>query len=228
MMNINSDNYELWLLRYAEQELTDAERREVEQWLAVHPEAAEELALYGEAPRLEKDEGVKYAAVPLQRSAPLWPAVAQWAAAAAVVAALMVPAMRSALVPEAAPIQVAEAPITPSKPSLASPTSPTSPTSLTSQASFASQNRKTSPASLPASLPEAPLLAEETPILQDTLSEIPVEETPSVLYVDDLIVYEDEPAPANDYAVNDVTYVNDDSGINPVAHFLGIFFKITR
>lgn len=224
-MNINDDNYELWLLRYAEQELTDAERREVEQWLAVHPEAAEELALYGEAPRLEKDEGVKYAAVPLQRSVPLWPAVAQWAAAAAVVAALMVPAMRSALVPEAAPIQVAEAPITPSKPSLASPTSPTS---LTGQASSASQNRKTSPASLPASLPEAPLLAEETPILQDTLSEIPVEETPSVLYVDDLIVYEDEPAPANDYAVNDVTYVNDDSGINPVAHFLGIFFKITR
>ncbi len=224
-MNINDDNYELWLLRYAEQELTDAERREVEQWLAVHPEAAEELALYGEAPRLEKDEGVKYAAVPLQRSVPLWPAVAQWAAAAAVVAALMVPAMRSALVPEAAPIQVAEALITPSKPSLASPTSPTS---LTSQASSASQNRKTSPASLPASLPEAPLLAEETPILQDTLSEIPVEETPSVLYVDDLIVYEDEPAPANDYAVNDVTYVSDDSGINPVAHFLGIFFKITR
>ena len=224
-MNINDDNYELWLLRYAEQELTDAERREVEQWLAVHPEAAEELALYNEAPRLEKDERVRYAAVPLQRSVSLWPAVAQWAAAAAVVAALMVPAMRSALVPEAAPIQVAEAPITPSKPSLASPTSPTS---LTSQASSASQNRKTSPASLPASLPEAPLLAEETPILQDTLSEIPVEETPSVLYVDDLIVYEDEPAPANDYAVNDVTYVNDDSGINPVAHFLGIFFKITR
>lgn len=224
-MNINDDNYELWLLRYAEQELSEAECREVEQWLAVHPEAAEELALYGEAPRLEKDEGVKYAAVPLQRSVPLWPAVAQLAAAAAVVAALMVPAMRSAFVPEAAPIQVAEAPITPSKPSLASPTSPTSPTS---QASSASQNRKTSPASLPASLPEAPLLAEETPILQDTLSEIPVEETPSVLYVDDLIVYEDEPAPANDYAVNDVTYVNDDSGINPVAHFLGIFFKITR
>lgn len=227
-MNINDDNYELWLLRYAEQELTDAERREVEQWLAVHPEAAEELALYGEAPRLEKDEGVKYAAVPLQRSVSLWPAVAHWAAAAAVVAALMVPAMRSALVPEDAPIQVAEAPITPSKPSLASPTSPTSLTSPTSQASSASQNRKTSPASLPASLPEAPLLAEETPILQDTLSEIPVEETPSVLYVDDLIVYEDEPAQANDYAVNDVTYVNDDSGINPVAHFLGIFFKITR
>ena len=228
MMNINSDNYELWLLRYAEQELSEAECREVEQWLAVHPEAAEELALYNEAPRLEKDERVRYAAVPQHHTQPLWDALLHWAAAAAVVAALMVPAMRSALVPEAAPIQVAEAPITPSKPSLASPTSPTSPTSLTSQASSASQNRKTSPASLPASLPEAPLLAEETPILQDTLSEIPVEETPSVLYVDDLIVYEDEPAPANDYAVNDVTYVNDDSGINPVAHFLGIFFKITR
>lgn len=228
-MNINDDNYELWLLRYAEQELTDAERREVEQWLAVHPEAAEELALYGEAPRLEKDEGVKYAAVPLQRSVPLWPAVAQWAAAAAVVAALMVPAMRSALMPEAAPIQVAEAPITPSKPSLASPTSPTSPTSLTSQASSASQNRKTSPASLPASLPEAPLLAEETPILQDTLSEIPVEEMPSVQYVDNLIVFEDEPElnPTLAYGPEEV-YTNTESKVNPIGLFISTFIKANK
>lgn len=225
-MNINDDNYELWLLRYAEQELTDAERREVEQWLAVHPEAAEELALYGEAPRLEKDEGIKYAAAPLQRSVPLWPAVAQWAAAAAVVAALMVPAMRSALVPEAAPIQVAEALITPSKPSLASPTSPTS---LTSQASSASQNRKTSPASLPASLPEAPLLAEETPILQDTLSEIPVEETPSVQYVDNLIVFEDEPElnPTLAYGPEEV-YTNTESKVNPIGLFISTFIKANK
>ena len=226
MMNINDDNYELWLLRYAEQELSEAERREVEQWLAVHPEAAEELALYNEAPRLEKDERVRYAAVPLQRSVPLWPAVAQWAAAAAVVAALMVPAMRSAFVPEAAPIQVAEAPITPSKPSLASPTSPTS---LTSQASSASQNRKTSPASLPASLPEAPLLAEETPILQDTLSEIPVEETPSVQYVDNLIVFEDEPElnPTLAYGPEEV-YTNTESKVNPIGLFISTFIKANK
>ena len=225
-MNINDDNYELWLLRYAEQELSEAERREVEQWLAVHPEAAEELALYNEAPRLEKDERVRYAAVPLQRSVPLWPAVAQWAAAAAVVAALMVPAMRSAFVPEAAPIQVAEAPITPSKPSLASPTSPTS---LTSQASSASQNRKTSPASLPASLPEAPLLAEETPILQDTLSEIPVEETPSVQYVDNLIVFEDEPElnPTLAYGPEEV-YTNTESKVNPIGLFISTFIKANK
>lgn len=225
-MNINDDNYELWLLRYAEQELSEAERREVEQWLAVHPEAAEELALYGEAPRLEKDEGVKYAAAPLQRSVPLWPAVAQWAAAAAVVAALMVPAMRSAFVPEAASIQVAEAPITPSNPSLAIPTSPTS---LTSQASSASQNRKTSPASLPASLPEAPLLAEETPILQDTLSEIPVEETPSVQYVDNLIVFEDEPElnPTLAYGPEEV-YTNTESKVNPIGLFISTFIKANK
>ena len=225
-MNINDDNYELWLLRYAEQELSEAERREVEQWLAVHPEAAEELALYGEAPRLEKDEGVKYAAAPLQRSVPLWPAVAQWAAAAAVVAALMVPAMRSAFVPEAASIQVAEAPITPSNPSLAIPTSPTS---LTSQASSASQNRKTSPASLPASLPEAPLLAEETPILQDTLSEIPVEETPSGQYVDNLIVFEDEPElnPTLAYGPEEV-YTNTESKVNPIGLFISTFIKANK
>lgn len=225
-MNINDDNYELWLLRYAEQELTDAERREVEQWLAVHPEAAEELALYGEAPRLEKDEGVKYAAAPLQRSVPLWPAVAQWAAAAAVVAALMVPAMRSAFVPEDAPVQVAEnrLPQAPAEDSLGvnSPTIPAGPTKITTPDSIYIPAIVTSPVC------EEPLMAEEIPVVQDTLHVTPVEETPSVLYVDDLIVYEDEPAPANDYAVNDVTYVNDDSGINPVAHFLGIFFKITR
>ena len=46
MTTIDNNNYELWLLRYAEQELSPKERVEVEQWLAGHPDAAEELALY--------------------------------------------------------------------------------------------------------------------------------------------------------------------------------------
>ncbi len=93
MITIDDSNYELWLLRYAEQELTTEEREAVEAWFAEHPEAAEELALYIEAPRLQRDESVSYAATPLQHTQPLWPAVLRWSAAAAVVAALMVPAI---------------------------------------------------------------------------------------------------------------------------------------
>ena len=99
MEKINDTNYELWLLRYAEQELTAEERVAVEQWLEVHPEAAEEMALYNEAPRLEKDESVHYVAAVPQHTLPLWPAVVRWSAAAAVVAALMVPVARMTIEP---------------------------------------------------------------------------------------------------------------------------------
>lgn len=93
METIDNNNYELWLLRYAEQELTDGEREVVEQWLADHPEAADELALYADAPRLVKDVSVRFAAAVSPRTEPLWPAMLRWSAAAAVVAALMVPAI---------------------------------------------------------------------------------------------------------------------------------------
>lgn len=94
MTTIDNNNYELWLLRYAEGELTAAEREAVEAWLADHPEAAGELALYSEAPRLERDESIRYAAVPQRRTEPLWPAFLRFGAAAAVLAALMIPALR--------------------------------------------------------------------------------------------------------------------------------------
>ncbi|MBO4587129.1 MAG: hypothetical protein J5677_04865 [Bacteroidales bacterium] len=92
MTTIDNNNYELWLLRYAEGELTAAEREAVETRLASHPEAAEELALYGEAPRLERDETVRYSRLSPFTShlSPLL----RWSAAAAVVVALMVPALR--------------------------------------------------------------------------------------------------------------------------------------
>lgn len=93
MITIDDSNYELWLLRYAEQELTAEEREAVEAWLAEHPEAAEELALYNDAPRLVKDVSVRFAAAVSPRTEPLWPAMLRWSAAAAVVAALMVPAI---------------------------------------------------------------------------------------------------------------------------------------
>lgn len=59
MVTIDDSNYELWLLRYAEQELTAEERKTVEAWLAEHSEAVMELTLYNEAPRLQRDESIK-------------------------------------------------------------------------------------------------------------------------------------------------------------------------
>jgi hypothetical protein len=97
MATIDNNNYELWLLRYAEGELTDSERNEVEAWLQSHPEAAEELALYNEAPRLERDDTVTYAATEKFHLSPftfhLSPLL-RWSAAAAVLIALMLPALR--------------------------------------------------------------------------------------------------------------------------------------
>ena len=110
MTTIDNTNYELWLLRYAEGDLSAAESAAVESWLEGHPEAAGELSLYREAPRLERDEAVKYAAA-VQQQQPLWPTLLRWSAAAAVIAALMVPALRMGgmLPKQEAPLLVAEA-----------------------------------------------------------------------------------------------------------------------
>ena len=101
MTTIDNNNCELWLLRYAEGELTAVERETVEAWLADHPEAAEELALYSEAPRLERDENVRYTRLsPLAPQDHLSPFTfhlspfLRWSAAAAVLIALMLPALR--------------------------------------------------------------------------------------------------------------------------------------
>ena len=106
METINNNNYELWLLRYADGELTTAERAAVEAWLQDHPEAAEELALYAEAPQLERDESVEYPLSVAPQTKPLWPAVWRWSAAAAVVALLLLPAVRL-LTPQEQPVEVA-------------------------------------------------------------------------------------------------------------------------
>lgn len=49
---INADNYELYFFRYAEGMLGEAERREIEVFAQQHPDLAEELRLYAEAPRI--------------------------------------------------------------------------------------------------------------------------------------------------------------------------------
>ena len=109
MTTIDNNNYELWLLRYAEGDLNAGERAAVESWLSSHPDAAELLTLYNEAPRLEKDESVRYGATPLHRPMPLWPAVLRFGAAAAVVLLLMLPAMHMGIMDKMeVPLFVAE------------------------------------------------------------------------------------------------------------------------
>lgn len=228
MMNINDNNYEVWLLRYAEQELTEAERTEVEQWLETHPEAAEELALYNEAPRLQRDEEVRYVAVARQHTKPLWGAAWRWAAAAAVIAALMLPGVRQSTntdqqfaivenmpeIPEG--LDISERPE-----NLEIPKAPEKP------------GRPEIPETPEIRIMDAP----ETNIVE-TLAEadtvtLPEEqeqpEEPVLQYVDDLIVYEDEPS-GEPKEFTEVTYISStsDDGINPVALFIGILIKTTR
>ena len=228
-MNINNDNYELWLLRYAEQELTEAERAEVEQWLAAHPEAAEALALYNEAPRLTIDESVKAPALP-QHSISLWPIVLRWTAAAAVVAALMIPATRSTVEPSVEPTLVANL------------------DSLETTDHIAPIDNLAIPVHHePMPSPEATLLAESIPAeAQQQIPDAPSEETapetevpaqleivqPAYIVVDDLIVFEDE-VPENT-STNDiladanVTYTQSTSNINPIGHFISTFIKANK
>lgn len=53
---INTDNYELYFFQYQEDMLDESARREVEAFMALHPELAEEMTLYAEAPVLTAEE----------------------------------------------------------------------------------------------------------------------------------------------------------------------------
>ena len=109
METIDDSNYELWLMRYADGCLTADEREAVEQWLEGHPGADGELALYSEAPRLERDERVRYDAALQQHSRPLWAGGWRWAAAAAVALLLLTPAAIHLFADTDEPVQVAQA-----------------------------------------------------------------------------------------------------------------------
>ena len=81
---INTDNYELYFFQYQEGMLDESARREVEAFMAQHPDLAEEMALYAEAPVLTAEE----AAFPFKESLHRKEAPVLWwryAAAAAVV-----------------------------------------------------------------------------------------------------------------------------------------------
>ena len=109
MERINDSNYELWLVRYADGELTAAERKGVESWLEAHPEAAEELAIYREAPRLERDEYIRYTTAVQPHTRSIWSKGWTWTAAAAVVLLLLSPLALRLFSGPAEPMQVAQA-----------------------------------------------------------------------------------------------------------------------
>lgn len=59
-MNINKDNYELYLFQYQEGMLSSSEREEVEQFLRQHPDLAEEMQFYDPTLKISEVEPVLF------------------------------------------------------------------------------------------------------------------------------------------------------------------------
>lgn len=203
MEKIDNNNYELWLLRYAEGELSDTERSEVEAWLENHPEAAEELVLYLEAPRLERDDTVTYAAAPTQpTSHSLWPVMCRWSAAAAVLIALMLPALRMGTMDTLEP----QAPLLAS--AIVPTETPTTPNIPSTRISQITPKTQTTPINPPASAPsENTIAAIDAVETIDTIEAIEPIALPQFIYTNSLIVYE----PPQDTIVTNTLIVYDDS-----------------
>lgn len=223
METINDNNYELWLVRYADGDVTGAEREAVEAWLASHPDAAEELSLFCEAPRLQRDTEVHYTGPLAQRTRPLWAVPLRWAAAAAVVAAIMWPVLQNeepetqqiAEVTEPKCDDEAVAPVLEEVLAEAAPT----------------RQRTPEPEPLVAVAEEATQYTEEP---SDTVAietiEVPqVEQASSVIFVENLIVYEEGPEPSAELVtINEVIYTNTGSSSRPVEHFISTFIKTIK
>jgi hypothetical protein len=179
----------------------------VEAWLASHPEAAEELALYSEAPRLERDETVQYTAMPHQHTQRLWPILLRWSAAAAVVVALVIPALRIGTMGKPDPQQpplVATAQSTPdiqSSPSTPKETIATIDTIVTIETIKTKESKEIQRALSPEepiliaqqedSLPLLPQETQEAPAAIPSTSLIVYIPNPDTVYTDNLIVYDD-------------------------------------
>jgi len=104
---INRDNYELFFFQYQEGMLSEEERREVESFALQHPDLAEELTLYAEAPVLTAEEVTFPDKESLRRQSPLswW----RYAAAAVVITAVAAGGVKLMLQPsDMAPVVVAE------------------------------------------------------------------------------------------------------------------------
>lgn len=222
MTTIDSNNYEVWLLRYAEGELDAAERESVEAWLASHPDAADELTLYLEAPRLERDDSFSFAA-PLRHSRPLWPVILRWSAAAAVLAAVILPLTVRRPSHNAVPEAVVA--LAPELPSPVVPASEPVVVATPPAVRHRTPAPKAEPLSSPldtAVSPSADLLA-SAPAPSDTMPPVAASPSPAPVYVDDLIVVEDDCPPAeNSLAAVYIEQTND--GIN-VSRLIGSFLK---
>ena len=208
MTTINDTNYEVFLLHYAEGQLSDIERAEVEAWLADHPEAAEELALYSEAPRLECDESVRYTRLlPLapqgrrpQFTSHLSPFL-RWSTAAAILVAFMLPAFRMGTMGQ----------LEPQEPQLVAAT--TTPSDLSTPNIPGTPKKTIKPIDtirtidiIETIVPEEPLLIAQE---ENTLPLLPQEEpsvVPTAIPSESLIVY--VPAPDTIYTNTLIVYDN--------------------
>lgn len=219
MTTIDDSNYEQWLLLYAEGELTEEQRSAVESWLSSHTEAAEELAYYNEAPRLKKDEQVRYAATLPPHTVTFWPAVWRWSAAAAVVVAMMLPVAR---------LSQDEAPaMTPEQVAVATEI----PISTTIESRPISSRPMKTKVPVAVMEPEVTLLAISDTVVPETIPEersLPIdpEPAPEPVYCDHLIVY----APAHDTLYSDelITYTQVRPSLREVVRELWSESRIRR
>ena len=89
-MTITTDNYEYYFYQYAEGQLTEAERIEVEAFLQQHPDLADELSLYDSGLKLEPAPVAFPDKESLLRHNPVLIPIWRWAAVACVAALLLV------------------------------------------------------------------------------------------------------------------------------------------
>lgn len=191
MITIDETNYELWLVRYSDGSLTADEREAVEHWLEGHPEAEAELQMYADAPRLERDETVSYGgAIPGRKVIPLWPTL-RWTAAAAAVAAIVLSVVllpNSNTLPEG--VATVDVPTVlheelPATQEVAEQPAAT-PKVMHNTPKVAVVQEEPQPPTVPQPQSQAPIVEAETYHPANSLPQVPV-------YVEDLIVFADEP-----------------------------------
>ena len=204
-MTITTDNYEYYFYQYAEGQLTEAERIEVEAFLQQHPDLADELSLYDSGLKLEPAPVVFPDKESLLQHKPVLVPIWRWAAVACVAALLLVGVWQFT---ERTPQQPVVAEMSP----MESPTKVV--TELCPQRSAEEINTSKSPVlkSVPPTNIKAKAVAESAPAVaqHETLSEEPLldetkptepqraiaTETTVIIYTDILLVPEEPVAVA--------------------------------
>ncbi len=204
-MTITTDNYEYYFYQYAEGQLTETERIEVEAFLQQHPDLADELSLYDPGLKLEPATVAFPDKESLLRHKPVLMPIWRWAAVACVAALLLVGVWQFT---ERTPQQPVVAELSPKE----SPTKVV--TELCPQRSAEEINTSKSPVlkSVPPTNIKAKAVAESAPAVaqHETLSEEPLlaetkpaepqraiaTETTVIIYTDILLVPEEPVAVA--------------------------------